>query len=247
MRTAGNTWVAVGVAWFAPAMAAILTYGGFVCEARELVEMSERLGDGWELRSVRTTDGPEETTYLVKKTTVMMDFPNGGPPAEIKTPPDAEGLENIEDDDPAALQESRSGPVAVHFEYDVVHSPSYQVPVLYFTATYQSGKLVPLSDIWKFMSPAHVRKDSEMEWGTVTQQEHPILCRPFYHIHPCHTATVMGTTLQAHGNETDEHENGMVTSGLSDKKPYLLSWLAMYGPTVGLQMSLNYLHLHSKS
>ena len=273
-----------------------ISYSEFVRQARELVSISERLGDGWELRSVRTTDGPEETAYLAKKRAKMTDFPNGGPPAgnidEPETPLVAGDPENIEDDDPATVRDAPRSAVLC-FEYHVVYSPSYQVPVLFFTAMYPSGKLVPLEEVWQLMSPAHVTRGSGMEWGTVTQQEHPILCRPFYHIHPCHTVDVMRTVTQTHGNETEKHglqmetcehgneteenllQNGVEVGGHGNETEthtlpsgmetcghgnetnvhakhkhfnYVLSWLTIFGPTVGLEVSLNYiLHLKSDS
>lgn len=222
---------------------AVLSYADFEREARQLVDISELLGDGWELRHVRPTDGPEETVYLVKKRTVMMEFQDRGSPEESKTPLDAGGPEIIEDDDPSVLTEvARKKSVAVNFEYHVIHSPSYQVPVLFFTAGFQSGKLVPLTDIWKCMSPFHVMRGSGMEWETVTQHEHPILCQPFYHIHPCHTAAAMATALQASDGQSKPAES------VASASSYLLSWLAMFGPTIGLQVPLHYLtHICSKS
>ena len=209
----------------------------FEREARQLVAVSQRLGDGWELRHVSPTDGPEEAVYLVKKTTVMMEFQDRGSPEEPQTPLDAGGPEIIEDKDPSVLAECpRPSSVAVHLEYHVVYSPSYQVPVLFFTATFQSGKLVPLSDIWKFTSPFHVTRDFGMEWETLTQHEHPILCRPFHHLHPCHTAAVMATALQAHG----PLESGAKGQRKPESAGYLLSWLAMYGPAIGLNVPLSY-------
>lgn len=216
-----------------------VSYEEFVRQARGLVAMSERLQDGWELRHIRTTDTPEETAYLAKKCTKVVDFHDRGNPAgNLETPLGDENTENIEDEDPSALH-SFCRPSVVHFEYHVVYSPSYQVPVLYFNATFPSGKLIPLQEVWQLLSPAHVRSGSGTEWGTVTQQEHPLLCCPFYHLHPCHTADVMGTAvqngtlrleLQGHGNETDSHV-----------AQYLLSWLSMYGPTIGLHVPLKYL------
>lgn len=218
-----------------------ISYEEFVRQARGLVAASERLQDGWELRHIRTTDTPEETAYLAKKSTKVAPFHDRGNPAgnisELETPLEDGNQENIEDEDPSALH-SFCRPTVVHFEYHVVYSPSYRVPVLYFNATFPSGKLIPLQEVWQLLSPAHVRSGSGTEWGTVTQQEHPLLCCPFYHIHPCHTADVMGTALQngtllsrlesqEHGTETDTQ--------------YLLSWLSMYGPTLGLNVSLRYL------
>lgn len=230
----------VGVAAWGTLMT--VSYDEFVRQARAFVAISERLQDGWELRRIHTTDTPEETAYLAKNCTKLVDFHDpvntSENISELETPPVDGNPENIEDEDPSALHNSCKSDV-VHFEYHVVYSPSYRVPVLYFNATFPSGKLIPLQEVWQLLSPIHVRSGSGTEWGTVTQQEHPLLCCPFYHIHPCHTADVMGTNVTqnpsklecGHRNETDSH-----------RAQYLLSWLTIYGPTIGLNLSLNYLN-----
>ena len=211
-------------------MAGLLIYEEFVRNARDLVAMSDRLGDGWELRHVRATDGPEETTFLVKRSCVVSTELH---PVLSETSSDAGEPENIEDEDPATLPCGEKSQEAVNFEYHVIYSPSYQVPVLFFTATFHSGRLVPLRDIWRFVSPVHVTRESGMEWESVTQQEHPILCRPFYHIHPCHTSTIMATALTSNKDK--------------EKLNYLLSWLTIFGPTIGLNVSIDYLQINSKT
>ncbi|CAI8057825.1 Ubiquitin-like-conjugating enzyme ATG10 [Geodia barretti] len=215
----------------------LLTYEEFVRNARDLVVMSDRLGDGWELRHVRQTDGPEETAFLVKRICVAIAEES---PVDPETPRDVGEPENIEDEDPATLHCRGTGKLSektVQFEYHVIYSPSYQVPVLFFTATFHSGRLVPLKEIWKFLSPFHVTRDSGMEWESVTQQEHPIFGRPFYHLHPCHTSNVMATILTA-----NKHERGD-----RDIKNYLLSWLTIFGPTIGLNVLIDYLKIDSKT
>ena len=130
--------------------------------------MSEGLQDGWELRHTRTTDTPEETVYLAKKCTKVVALHDRGNPtgniSELETSLEDGNPENIEDEDPSALH-SFCRPDVVHFEYHVVYSPSYRVPVLYFNATFHSGKLVPLQDVWQLLSPAHVGSGSGPSGG----------------------------------------------------------------------------------
>ena len=235
-------------------------YKDFEHQARDLAAASGKLGDGWELKHVRTTDGPEMTAFLAKSLTQMVEFEE----------PDEEALETqgvivgsdgkFGDDDPATCSSSNNFPangkhsVAVYFEYHVIYSPTYQVPVLYFTASYSSGKQLPLEKVWQLLSPVHT-KGGGMKWGLVTQQEHPLFSRPFYHIHPCHTATVMERAVQPHrprgggeggrgGDSSTESKEGVVWGVSSDRNPpnhYLLSWLSMFGPVVGLSVPLRYL------
>lgn len=247
-------------------MALSYQYKDFVCQARALVAASDQLGDGWELKHVRTTDGPETTAFLAKNRTQMVELEEQGE-EELETRHVVVGSEGkFGDDDPATCSSSDSpstngkhtNTVAVHFEYHVIYSPTYQVPVLYFTASYSSGKQLPLEKVWQLLSPVH-SKGSGMKWGLVTQQEHPLLFRPFYHIHPCHTATVMERAVQTHrpqgGGEdgggrdsSTKRKDGVVLEDGSDRTPpphYLLSWLSMFGPVVGLGVPLSYLQTTS--
>ena len=92
--------------------------------------------------------------------------------------------------------------LSAHLEYHIVHSFSYEVPVLYFTATYSNGRQLSLNDTWKLLSHRFVSDDMD-RWGLISQQEHPLLHCPFYHIHPCHTAKVMA---QARKTQTGSGE-----------------------------------------
>jgi hypothetical protein len=57
-------------------------------------------------------------------------------------------------------------------------------------------------------------------------QEHPILLIPFYHIHPCQTSKLMLL--------------------IEKRKNYLLSWLSIFGPILGLNISLSTLASYLK-
>ena len=164
-----------------------------------------------------------------------------------------------------AAESSHSSSLSVHVEYHIVHSFSYEVPVLYFNATYSNGRQLSLQDMWKLLSDRFVSSDVD-RWGLVSQQEHPLLHCPFYHIHPCHTAKVMA---QARKSQTDvnvlteterESKEGASKDGpntlvacndggddakegqeLSKFEPnYLVTWLSTFGPLVGLKVPLEY-------
>ena len=108
----------------------------------------------------------------------------------------------------SAVAESSNSPLlSVHVDYHIVHSFSYEVPILYFTATYSNGRQLSLNDTWKLLSDRFVSGDMD-RWGLVSQQEHPLLHCPFYHIHPCHTAKVMAqarkTQIQTGSSEEEK-------------------------------------------
>lgn len=222
---------------------ATLSYEEFERCAREFVVFSERLGDGWELRGAQPTPEPGGTVFLVKKCTRLWD--GGEAPGDLAPQLRHHDFEHSieERHDPAVLlqpspnMESSSigTPIHVHFEYHIVYSISYEVPLLYFIVTFDSGKQLPLQDIWTLISKTHVSEDGD-KWGLVTQQEHPLLARPFYHIHPCHTAQVMANT-PVFGSGS-RHINARTSPS-----NYLLTWLSTFGPIVGLDVSLEYVKM----
>ncbi|XP_028413493.1 ubiquitin-like-conjugating enzyme ATG10 [Dendronephthya gigantea] len=114
------------------------------------------------------------------------------------------------------------------FEYHVVYSSSYNVPVLYFNAWSQDGKLLSLSDIWQQVSEIHQDFLNHDKWSFITQQEHPLLHRPYFLIHPCHTAELMKQILM----NTSVHKR--------DATLYLTTWLSAVGSAVGIRLPLQF-------
>ena len=201
-----------------------LTYAEFERCAREIVACSDRLRAGWELRSIRPTADPAKTVFLVKKSTLVTSLVTQSENRDHVEPFLCGPEDNVEDcSDPATLhvQSTDDGQLAlvsVHLEHHVVYSTSYEVPVLYFTATFQSGKQLPLKDTWSLISDTYVSAESD-RWGLITQHEHPLLSRPFYHIHPCHTAQVMAAVLSCavdHEQGTGDHEQRTALSCAGD-------------------------------
>ena len=148
-------------------------------------------------------------------------------------------------------------PLSVHVEYHIVHSFSYKVPVLYFNTTYSNGRQLSLDDTWKLLSKRFV-SGSVDRWGLISQQEHPLLHRPFYHIHPCHTANVMAQATDTKKNEAEKCRKDLtdmrtlsggeatvsmvphLAAGSERKANYLVTWLSTFGPLVGLTLPLHY-------
>jgi len=103
-------------------------------------------------------------------------------------------------------------------DFHIVFSESYSVPVLYFNISHLDGSLLSLDDIWKLF----LHKNNSNMYETITQQEHPILQRPFFVLHPCHTENLLRQV-----------------NDQSLKKRFLF-WLSIYGQSVGLPLSVNY-------
>ena len=103
-------------------------------------------------------------------------------------------------------------------DFHIVFSDSYAVPVLYFNLSRLDGSLLALDDVWNLF----VHRNHSSKYETITQQEHPILHRPFFLLHPCQTETV----LKKVNDQTE-------------KKRFLF-WLSIYGQAVGLPMRMEY-------
>lgn len=215
-----------------------LSYESFHFLAKKLVVQSLKLSDGWELREV-TSGAHRGKIYLVKNCTQQLDRRYVNLPQveeEVSLEELAGDLSSLmEDKDVASIgargeelgAAPQTTPTNVHLEYHIVHSYSYQVPLLYFNATYSNGKSLSLAETWQLLS---VSSDAD-KWGVVTQQDHPYLGRPFYHVHPCHTATAMGRA-----KECLEDVEGTWN--------YLTSWLSMFGLMTGLCVPLGYATQH---
>ncbi|XP_009985697.1 PREDICTED: ubiquitin-like-conjugating enzyme ATG10, partial [Tauraco erythrolophus] len=118
----------------------------------------------------------------------------------------------------------------IRYEYHVLYSSSYQVPVLYFRACFLDGRPLTLDEIWKSVHACYQARLLEGPWDTITQQEHPLLGQPFFVLHPCRTNEFMSSVLTS-SQKQDRHTN------------YIILWLSTVGPVVGLNLPLSYAKL----
>ncbi|XP_061191966.1 ubiquitin-like-conjugating enzyme ATG10 isoform X1 [Saccostrea echinata] len=132
--------------------------------------------------------------------------------------------QEIEEEDSSTLQtDGKLEQIVLTYEFHIVYSQSYNVPVLYFNAHFQNGKLLSLEEIWDMVPAVYKERLTQDRWTFISQQEHPLLGRPFYFLHPCHTADLMRNI-----------------PALTDKRQYIIAWLSAVGPVVGLQLPLEY-------
>lgn len=145
-----------------------------------------------------------------------------------------------DDDDPEALIPPTSIPnhpypsqsQGQRVVYDTIHSPTYQVPVLYLTfVKADSNKSIPLpspDEIYYIIVSeslkAPMRDVGVM--GALSMTEHPITGMPAYFVHPCRTQEVMAPLL---GVED-------LKSNTGDPIKYLMLWLGVIGASVGLSV-----------
>ncbi|KAJ9697537.1 hypothetical protein PVL29_009385 [Vitis rotundifolia] len=117
-----------------------------------------------------------------------------------------------------------------YFDFHIVYSASYRVPVLYFRTYSSDGQPLLLEDIEKELPGKSTNVLMESKWTFITQEEHPYLNRPWYKLHPCGTSEWMKLLFL-----TDP------SLGVSQGVPvelYLSSWISMVGQAVGLKVPL---------
>ncbi|CAH1447095.1 unnamed protein product [Lactuca virosa] len=113
------------------------------------------------------------------------------------------------------------------YDFHVVYSSSYRVPVLYFHAQTSDGQPLNIGEIEKNLPSKSSDVLMESKWTFITQQEHPYLNRPWYMLHPCGTSEWMKLLLADHAhNSTDR---------------YLVSWFTVVGQVFGLKLPLEML------
>ncbi|KAI9075664.1 hypothetical protein K1719_042361 [Acacia pycnantha] len=142
-------------------------------------------------------------------------------------------LENEEPFDCATLGPESDYHEINHYDFHVVYSASYKVPVLYFRAYHSDGQPLLFSEIEKDLPGLSLKLLSESKWTFITQEEHPYLNRPWYKLHPCGTSEWMKLLFSTH--------KSLTTNG-STIEHYLISWFSVVGQVFGLKIPLEMLN-----
>lgn len=107
------------------------------------------------------------------------------------------------------------------FEYHVVYSISYCVPVFYFNIQNTAGKLVQLDEFLEIFLQRLGLHEKEVDLKTaITQMEHPLLFSPFLAIHPCRTSEILSKTPASRNK--------------------LLTFISALGPNILLKLDMMY-------
>jgi ubiquitin-like-conjugating enzyme ATG10 len=178
----------------------------------QLISISDRLADGWTLLNKETP----ETTYLVKK--IIVPDTDKERDVEATALPLEEPLDDVLEDD-SSISGPKSGTIV--WEYHVLYSHSYSVPALYFNAWASDGRLLGLEEVWHHVHANFKDGVQENRWSVLTQQEHPVLRRPFNLLHPCRTAEFLDCFQGKSSN-------------------IVITWLSSVGPVVGLTLAAPY-------
>lgn len=149
--------------------------------ALNFLKISNELLDEWEY--IKKDDNPGNS-YLKKKCIVNLRKQGV---AEDDQNTAEENLLNINDPS-VKLFENQDN--IYSFEYHILYSLAYSVPMLYFNARKSNGTLIKLEDAWNIFDQRY--KTNIDMLSTLTQMEHPILFQPFLTLHPCRTKEFLG-------------------------------------------------------
>uniref|UniRef100_V9KXB4 Ubiquitin-like-conjugating enzyme ATG10 n=1 Tax=Callorhinchus milii TaxID=7868 RepID=V9KXB4_CALMI len=192
------------------------------------IKHSEEINDGWQWRKQGPNEGYMVKVHLTSRKTKNNFFEDSqclpslpGLESEACSEGEAENIGIDKEEAPVTTLE------LIQYEYHVVYSCSYQVPVLYFKACFSDGRPLTLEEIWENVHDCYKERLLQGPWETITQQEHHLLGQPFFILHPCRTSELM-TPIMAGARQEKRDVN------------YITSWLSMVGPVVGLDLPTSY-------
>ncbi|KAL2215662.1 hypothetical protein M432DRAFT_138980 [Thermoascus aurantiacus ATCC 26904] len=203
-----------------------LTATEFLSACRAFVDRVHACGSlehlGWS--SVRLLQQPNRSILKVTKS-----IGQSGTPGNDNAPPDRgedreSQMDKLEEDDNEALIRRPSPGSRFEVEYDIILSPTYHVPVLYFVLR-NAPRDGPagIEAVYRYLVPHQYKTElkSVGVMGGISMGYHPESGVPAYFVHPCNTADAMKDI-----------------GGGRDITPetYLLMWLGLVGNCVNLHV-----------
>ncbi|XP_006350430.1 ubiquitin-like-conjugating enzyme ATG10 isoform X2 [Solanum tuberosum] len=119
-----------------------------------------------------------------------------------------------------------------HYDFHVIYSSSFRVPVLYFRAYCSDGEPLAIEDLEKDFPAYTAQELAVSKWTFITREEHPYLNRPWYTLHPCGTSEWMKLLFS--------NEPSVVSQGGVAIEKYLTSWFSVVSPVFGFKIPLKF-------
>lgn len=199
-------------------------------EEREKFSVFKSVGDQTEMNSTEKfpLELEREICELSKYTITCSDH------ASLPNLESSDVKMNAEDD--LATYHVPDDNSSLTWEYHVVYSASYCVPVLYFNVWTANGGLLNLDQVWNIL-----QLNVDDKWTTITQVEHPYLRKPYFQLHPCKTQNLINLITKEF-----THSLGCVEISRSGSNTFcphknkLISWLSCVACYVQLSIPIDY-------
>ncbi|KAH9622609.1 hypothetical protein KSS87_002658 [Heliosperma pusillum] len=114
-----------------------------------------------------------------------------------------------------------------YYDFHILYSNSYRIPLLYFRGYSSDGQPLTLSQIERDLPANSAKLLTDLKWTFITQMEHPFLNRPWYTLHPCGTNELMKLLV-----------NTCLSKAEGTPERYLISWFSVVSQVIGLKIPL---------
>ncbi|TFK55774.1 hypothetical protein OE88DRAFT_658144 [Heliocybe sulcata] len=214
-----------------------LTRSEFETASKALVDDAREGGDALAQRHLREWSWVEHASvsglgYLSR--TVLLSRRPGCRSYELGFTDGLDGEAILEEEDGATLSDADPSDTVVCRQY-VVYSPTYQVPVFYFTIHASNGAPLSLEDILRSslfrpdtLPPSQITSfalsPDSSPFPLLSQGDHPTLGTPSWYVHPCETPKAVGEILAE-----VQRPQGTAT------KELMRVWFAVLGGVVDLR------------
>eukprot|EP00588_Corethron_pennatum_P001159 CAMPEP_0194291436 /NCGR_PEP_ID=MMETSP0169-20130528/43381_1 /TAXON_ID=218684 /ORGANISM="Corethron pennatum, Strain L29A3" /LENGTH=315 /DNA_ID=CAMNT_0039039311 /DNA_START=86 /DNA_END=1033 /DNA_ORIENTATION=+ len=140
-------------------------------------------------------------------------------------------------------------PPLVEWSFDIVYSPTWRVPILYFRARRVDDGGTPLSRehflrLLDFKCDGVAGREvgengkddgrNDRAWNFLSEEEHPITGAPSFFLHPCRTSECVGRLRDNYtkGQAAAKNDSAKISGDASPSGLEMLLWLSLVLPAV---------------